>query len=389
MFNHHYDNWLDLKLNTVIKDMKEENGKYWYAFEDSVFYVEGGGMQRDTGTINGVQVLDLKNEDDVIWHLLDESISGDVEMIVDKDQRVEKCQIHSASHLICGLINKIYHAPTVAFFTNEIDSGQEMAFEHFDPSYIEELENMCNEYIKADLPIEIVYPTAQEALRHVPDEKIEHDDLRAAVIGDIDYNMCGCVHVPSLRFIQTIKFLRYEKTTRGYRLYFVCGDQLLNTYGKQNQILSDSAKALGVPQFEVNEGIGKLQSEIKIQKNEIIDWKQKYIELMSEKLVSENAQTNITHLFEDIDIKTFQSFCSYFARTYQKGIFFVCKDKDRCHVMISHHKDIDFECNTLFKEVSEKFELRGGGNKSMAQGGGVYQEGIVEFVASLCNQLNS
>ncbi|MEF9920519.1 MAG: DHHA1 domain-containing protein [Erysipelotrichaceae bacterium] len=386
MINKHYDDWMELELDTNIETMKEDNHTYWYAFEDSIFYVEGGGMERDTGSINNCEVLNLKMEDNKIWHELGETIENPIHMKVDKEQRVLKCQIHSASHLICGLMNKEYHAPTITFFTNEFDAGAEMGFESFDDSIMNELEVKCNEYIKQDLPIEIVYPTAAEALKHVPDEKIEHDELRAAIIGDIDYNMCGCIHIPSLSQIQMIKFLRYEKTTRGYRIYFVCGNQLLKTYGKQNQMTLDCSKQLGIPQFELLDGINKVQNEVKANKNDINNWKNKYIELMSYKIISEYSEENIAYLFEDIDIKTFQTLCSYFVRNYKKGIFFLCHDQDRCHVMISHHKELTFECNTLFKEVSEKYELRGGGNKMMAQGGGAYQDGIYEYLKTLSQQ---
>ncbi|MEG0290066.1 MAG: DHHA1 domain-containing protein [Erysipelotrichaceae bacterium] len=383
MINKHYDHWMELELETSINSMKQTEDSFWYAFEDSIFYVEGGGMQRDTGTINGIEVLDLKMEDDLIWHQVKTKIENPVLMKVDKEQRVLKCQIHSASHLICGLMNKVYHAPTITFFTNEFDAGAEMGFDYFDDQIMNELEVKCNAYITQNLPIEIVYPTAEEALKHVPDEKIEHDELRAAIIGDIDYNMCGCIHIPTLSEIQMIKFLRYEKTTRGYRIYFVCGNQLLETYGKQNRMTLECSKQLGIPQFELLEGVNKIQNEIKTNKSDLNNWKNKYIELMIEKIAMLHPEENIAYLFDDIDIKTFQTLCSTFTRNYKKGIFFMCHDQDRCHVIISHHKELNFECNTLFKEISEKFELRGGGNKVMAQGGGMYQDGIYEYLQAI------
>lgn len=388
MLNKHYDNWMDLTLDSEVTMVKECEEGFWHAFADTVFYAEGGGMPSDTGMIENQRVLALKNEDGIVWHLLKEELKGHVHMEVDKAQRIEKCQIHSASHLVCGIMNKIYHAPTISFFTQEHDAGAEMGFDHFDESIMKELEELSNRYIREDLTIDIVYPTMEEAKRYAPDEKLDHDELRAAVIGDIDYNMCGCIHTPSLRYIQTIKFLRYEKTTRGYRIYFVCGNQLLQTYGKQNQILLDTAKSLGVNQFDMKQGITKLQGEVKSEKAEVSAWKQKYIEVMSEKIAASSSHEYISWFFNDIDIKTFQTLCSYFVRTYVKGILFVCHDNDCCHVVVSRHKELDFECNTLFKDIADKFELRGGGNKAMAQGGGTYKEDLYPYIETLTNDLN-
>lgn len=388
MFNPYYDDWMKLELDTAVLAVREAAGKYWHAFEETVFYPEGGGMDRDTGTINDHEVLDLKLEDDKVWHLLDEKLQGRVHMRVDKDQRVMKCQVHSASHLMCGIMNKVYHADTISFYMNEHDSGAEMGFETFNDEIMKELERLCNDYILQDLPIEIIYPTPEEAQQHVLDEKLNHEDLRAVIIGDIDYNMCGCIHVPSLRYLQSFKFLNYEKTTRGYKINFVCGEQLLQTYGKQIKVLADSAKSLGVPQLNLKAGIDKLQSELKASKNEANSWKQQVIELKAKIMHEEAEAPCLFHEFDDMDIKTFQGFCSYFVRNYEHGIFFLCKVEDRCHVMISHSKSFAYPCGELFKKLSAEYGLRGGGNPSMAQGGGEYSEALINALKALCDEQN-
>lgn len=389
MYNKHYDNWMDLVLDTTIKEVKQEDQYFWYTFQDTIFYVEGGGMISDSGVINNQIVMEVKRENGEVWHCVEKELSNDIHMEVDRIQRKVKCQIHSASHLLNGIFDRIYHAPTMSFFTNDVESCEERAFEHLDDKIMNEIEAMCNDYIALDLPIKISYPTYDEAIQKVDIEKMEHDELRGIEIEGVEFDMCGCIHVPSLKYIQMIKLLRFEKTSRGYKIFYVCGDQLLKTYHRQYRLLSDNAKSLGVPQIELSQGIIKIQTENKSIKNELSDWKQKYVELLSDKIAHENPQDNIAYLFEDIDIKTFQSLCSYFVRTYKKGIFFMCHDLDRCHVMISHHKELEFECNTLFKEVSLKFELRGGGNKMMAQGGGLYQESIFDYIQELCGNQNS
>ena len=388
MFNPYYDDWMKLELDTAVLAVREAAGKYWHAFEETVFYPEGGGMDRDTGTINDHEVLDLKLEDNKVWHLLDEKLQGRVHMRVDKDQRVMKCQVHSASHLMCGIMNKVYHADTISFYMNEHDSGAEMGFETFNDEIMKELERLCNDYILQDLPIEIIYPTPEEAQQYVLDEKLNHEDLRAVIIGDIDYNMCGCIHVPSLRYLQSFNFLNYEKTTRGYKINFVCGEQLLQTYGKQIKVLADSAKSLGVPQLNLKAGIDKLQSELKASKNEANSWKQQVIELKAKIMHEEAEAPCLFHEFDDMDIKTFQGFCSYFVRNYEHGIFFLCKVEDRCHVMISHSKSFAYPCGELFKKLSAEYGLRGGGNPSMAQGGGEYSEALVNALKALCDEQN-
>lgn len=386
--NKHYDHWLECKGTFKILDCIHEDDYFWIKTKDSIFYVEGGGMVKDTGTINGIKVEDIKYEDGYYYHKVSQELSNQAKMSVDVEQRINKVQVHSASHLICGHMNKKYHAKTIAFFTHEDTSGCEMEFSSFDYDLMKQIEREVNDYVLQDLAIDIVYPTREEAQKHVLDEKLEHDELRAAVIGDIDYNMCGCIHVPSLRYLQSIKFLSYEKTTRGYKIFFVCGDQLLHTYDKQLHVLEECAKDLGCPQFELYEGIQKLHQEIKELKNSEAQWKQKVMDMK----IASYTNTDETYLvseIEDMDVKTFTGMCSTLVRNHPKGIFFVCHVENRCHVVIARNTSLEFKANELFKQVSTEFNLRGGGNPAMAQGGGEYSPEIVQKLKAMVENLNN
>lgn len=386
MLNPNYDHWDLCELDTVVDSIQEENGKYWIGCHESIFYVEGGGMRKDSGTINGIIVEDVKMENDITWHLVNEQIEGKVHLSVDRKQRRQKVQIHSAQHLMCGIMNKKYHAPTIAFFYHDDLSGIEMGFETFNESLLKQIEQEVNDYICQDLPIQIVYPTREEAKQYVKDEKLEHDELRAAVIGDIDYNMCGCIHVPSLRHIQCIKYTDFEKTSRGYRIYFVCGDQLLETYGQQLKVLKEVAVNLTLPQLEIMDGVLKLRQEIKELKMSEAEWKQRVLDMRIQEYGSKK-ETILVEEIDDLDMKSFQSLCSGIVRQYEKAVFFVCKMQQRCHVVIATHQSLQINASTLFKEIASKFQLRGGGNLGMAQGGGEYCPEILVALNERANQI--
>lgn len=384
--NKHYDHWLECEGTFDILACIPEEDYFWIKTADTVFYVEGGGMAKDKGTINGIEVEDIVCKDGEYYHKVKEALEGDAHMQVEVAQRIEKVQIHSASHLICGHINHKYHARTIAFFTHEDISGCEMEFDQFDETLMRQIEKEVNDYVMMDLPIDIVYPTKEEAQKHAPEEKLDHDELRAAVIGDIDYNMCGCIHVPSLRYLQSIKLLSFEKTTRGYKIYFVCGEQLLRTYGHQLSVLDSCARDLGTPQSELLQGIMKLRAEIKQLKDSEASWKQKVIDAKIQEYGS-REETILCEEIDDLDVKTFTSMCSALVRTYEKGILFVCHQEDRCHVVIAHSAKLDFKANELFKEVAAEFSLRGGGNPAMAQGGGEYSAEILTKLKELAKKL--
>ena len=63
----HYDNLLNLSCDTTIATEKDG----YYTFKETVFYGEKGGMPGDKGTINGQDVIDLKWENDILYHKVD------------------------------------------------------------------------------------------------------------------------------------------------------------------------------------------------------------------------------------------------------------------------------------------------------------------------------
>lgn len=385
--NKHYDNWLEVENTFDIEEIIHEDEYNYIVTLDTIFYVEGGGMDSDTGTINGLEVLDIEYKDGKYFHKVKGETEGKAHMIVDLDKRIHKVQIHSASHLLCGHINRNYDAKTIAFWYHEDISGCEMEFKTFDEKTMRKIEKEVNEFIQQDLPVNIIYPTREEAQKHVKEEKLEHDELRAALIGDMDYNMCACIHVPSLRYIQAIKLLSFEKTTRGYKIYFTVGNQLIDTYTTHFNILSKCAKDLTVPASEVFEGIQKLRQEIKELKASEANWKQKVIDLKLEKFAN-SKETYLACEIDDLDVKTFTTLCSNLVRNYEKGIFFVCNAGDRCHVVIARNQALEFKANEKFKEVATKFTLRGGGNPAMAQGGGEYSSEILVELQKMADEFN-
>ena len=81
--------------------------------------------------------------------------------------------------------------------------------------------------------------------------------------------------------------------------------------------------------------------------------------------------------------KNLSKLVSIITNSSKKTVFFInCMD-ERMHLIISHHKDIDIKANELFKQLASKYNLKGGGNPYMAQGGGNKNLSIIEDIKEL------
>lgn len=382
MLNPYYDDWLKVELDTKVKDVIEEDGKYYTALEETIYYHESGGQHSDKGTINNHQILGSKYIDKTLYHLLDAKLEGDVKVLIDKKDRIIRSQIHTAQHVMCSYINKHYNAKTVAFFNDDIEAGAEMAFEEINDDILKDIEETVNNYILKDCQVEIIYPTKEEVVGLVKDEKLDHDELRAVRIGDVDYDMCACVHVPSLRYLQMFKIERYEKTTRGYRIYFLVGEQLRNTYTKQYDVLRKASAKSATPIYEIDLAIDKLNNDLKDVRSKYDELNNNYLNLLAEKYINSD-QDVLIEVFEEFDTKSLSKLASIINNHIEKKIFFIATFGDKMHLIITHHKNIEMNSRAIFKELASEYNLKGGGNPFMAQGGGLKNLEIIKNIENI------
>ena len=95
MKNYYYDDFRICELRTVVKEVIEEKGFYWTAFENTIFFL--GDHYHDFGYINQCEVLNLKEINGVLYHLINEKLEGEVHMAIDRGRRYIHAQNETLS----------------------------------------------------------------------------------------------------------------------------------------------------------------------------------------------------------------------------------------------------------------------------------------------------
>lgn len=380
MINKLYDNCFTTELHTkVVKVQKGEDGGFWHACKDTVFYKEGGGMASDIGMIEDHLVLDLKYEDGYLWHLLDVELSGTVFMSVNLHERFRKCQIHTAQHLISAVLGNVYKVKTLSHHVMDEENDVEFDFKEFTEKMAFELQVLCNGLIRDDLEVSVQYPTPSEAQKLALQKGVHRDELRVVSIGALDYNPCGCMHVPSLRYLQMLYIRGFEKTTKGYKVKYLVGDQLLDCTTRRYGVLDEIAQTLAVPHLYLGTGVNRMMNENRQLNRDITIWKQKYYALFAKELAASQGD-RIIHAFDDIDIKSVAAMAKYVTTHYHKAVIFVAKIYDNVHVVVAGCEEVDFHVEEIFNDIAQQFALKGGGNNVMSQGGGIYRKQILAYI---------
>lgn len=195
------------------------------------FNPKGGGLVSDTGTLDGVRVLEVAKAGEDLLHMLAEAprfkVGDTVTGRLDWPRRHRVMRMHTAAHLLSNVVNR----ETGALITgNQIDvdtSRVDFNLEDFDKDRLQSYINQVNTVIQRDLPVNTYFLKREEALQIPGMVKLAAamppaiQILRIVEIGDVDRQADGGPHVARTGEIGRIEFVGAEnKGKANRRVYY-------------------------------------------------------------------------------------------------------------------------------------------------------------------------
>jgi len=200
--------------------------------DQSIFYPTGGGVSCDSGTINGVEVIESKKgENDSIVHVLAEIPNfktGDVVRgNLNWDRRYKLMKLHTSAHLLSAVIYKktgsLITGGNIEPDKARLDFNLDLFSREIAQSYVDE----ANKLIANGSPIKTYFLKREEALKTPGMVKLAEafppdvDNLRIVEIDGIDTQADGGLHVKNISEIGQIEIVKTEnKGKNNRRLYY-------------------------------------------------------------------------------------------------------------------------------------------------------------------------
>ena len=214
----------------------------------TAFYPEGGGQAGDSGTLDGVRVLDTRERKGAVVHLCQGplAVGAEVTGVIDYEPRFLRMQQHSGEHIVSGILHKRYGCHNTGFHM-----GADVITIDFDavipPQALPEIEAEANGAVWKNLPVRCWYPSPQE-LPTIPyrTKKALSWPVRIVEIPGFDCCACCGTHVAATGEIGLIKLLSAVSFRGGTRIEMACGAQamaLLNAAFDQNRQVSQAFSA--------------------------------------------------------------------------------------------------------------------------------------------------
>jgi alanyl-tRNA synthetase len=351
----------------------ERDGRPTVALDRSAFYPEGGGQPSDAGTLNGITVVDVQADGDIVWHTLAHPLGADaVHGAIDWGRRFDHMQQHHGQHLLSAAFEHLYGLRTVSFHLGVASSTIDLATASLSDQQLAGAEELTNQVIWEDRPVLARFVTAAEVaqltLRKPPSVE---GAIRVVSVPDFDNSACGGTHPRTTGGVGVLHVRRYERRGDAMRVEFLCGGRALRDLRRKNAVLGRLAVSLSV-------GVDEIEGSV-VRLREAEERSRKRLDDATEQLIGYEAQDLIRHAelrgivrvvrgaFDGRALEEVRSLARQIAAGGCLALLGLRAEKTQ--LIFARADGLDVDCGALLRTTLAQFGGRGGGQPSLAQGG--------------------
>lgn len=352
-------------FTAIVQEVRPSGNGYEIILDRTAFFPEGGGQSSDTGSLGGVSVSDVQEIDGKIIHYTDGPLveGTEVEGCIDWTERFSKMQQHTGEHIVSGLIHKIYGYHNVGFHLGT--DSVTLDFNGVVPKEkLHEIEQLANEAVAKNLPVQVLYPTDEELSKISYRSKIEIEgQVRIVVIDGYDVCACCAPHVKQTGEIGLIKLVGMQNYKGGVRISMLCGFRALEDYYQKEKNNREIAVMLSAKEYETAVEVERLQEELAMKKAKIAELERKFLEQKVETL---DVSDEIVCLFEETDPVMTRELVNLLLKKGAKMAAIFSGNEREGYRYVLGSRSLDVRKNG--KLLNEAFHGRGGGKPEMVQG---------------------
>jgi alanyl-tRNA synthetase len=373
---------------TDITKIIEQDGNILVTLKETAFYPEGGGQPWDLGKIGGIDVLEVFEDGEEVFHKVSEKpIQSAATCQIDANRRLAHTQHHTGQHLLSAVCIKLYDAHTLSFHLGSEYASIDLAVPYLDEEQFNTIEQQVNHLIYQDNKVK-TYIVDKGQLHTVPLRKLPKVDtnIRIVEIQGIDYSACCGTHVQSTGGIGLIKLFKTEKHKGNVRLYFTCGTRALADYKEKHEILAHLSAKLSTSYGEVEERITRLEKENKDLQKQLEESRAMNAKFLAKQLLEDRPGQLVTFVFQDKGFKESELIVREAINMTNQGILAASKLDKR--LLLTHNGTSSFDCGAFFKKHLKGYHGKGGGNGTKAQAAFTSLEDMQNFIKFTIDQWN-
>ena len=374
----YFENPYQIEFEARVVERLSWREKPAVVLDQTCFYPESGGQPSDKGTLNGIEVLGVLEEDSKILHLLEDDISAEeVKGKIDWQTRFDFMQQHAGQHILSQSFHELYQAETLSFHLGEVTSTVEIDLRKVTEEEVERVETRANDIVFQDREIKS-YFIPEEKISSIPLRKPPKKKglIRVVEVTDFDYSACGGTHPSKTGEVGLIKILKWEKIRNNVKFEFVCGQRASKDYAWKNRDLRELSNMFTVSEREVLTSVEKLQSDLKSQRKKTRKMQERISQYEAQEIIQNTEGRIIKDIFTG---RTPDEVRCLALNIIKKGDFIVLyalREGERGHLVFACSENLNCDMRELVPLVSPLIKGKGGGNPSLVQIGAEEAENL-------------
>ncbi len=353
----------------------------------TAFYPESGGQPSDRGTLAGVPVLDVIDEDDQVAHILAAGPTAEtVEGRIDWERRFDHMQQHTGQHILSASFERVGGYKTASFHLGKESANIDLDSDRVGTKQIEEAEELANCVIFENRPVNI-FPQSSSDAQNVELRKptVREGQIRVVEVEEFDLSACGGTHTGRTGGVGIIVTRKVERAKGLTRVEFVCGGRALRHAKQYFAILSEAARLFSTGLENVPELIAKQTQELRDAGKSMEKLVENLAEVEATQLwqqAPEKAGVRvIRRVFEATEGKKAKVIAHAVAK--QSGAIALIGVKGTPSLLIfSQTPGGKANLSEVMKQTVATFGGKGGGSRDFAQGGGLPADQLEDALSS-------
>jgi alanyl-tRNA synthetase len=355
------------------------DGRQAVILDRTYFYPTGGGQEHDTGTIASARVVDVIKDEAThrTLHVVEGEVGlGRFHAQIDRERRLRHMQHHTAQHLLTQCILRQAGFETVSANINGYSpSTLDIQATQLGKPDLDQAELAANQLVYEDLAVK-TYFVSPEDLPSIPLRRPPKvtENIRIVEIDGYDYSPCGGTHVLRTGSIGLVKVVKLERQNDRQRVHFVAGLQAINLFRQMYDSFFTLASRMSTSWQELPEiasrqaeQLATLQEEnktlhkvsMRYEARELADAAEAHGKCRLVRSAWEGRPASELRMLGDV----FKSMGDVVA-------FLATYDGQKISLIVTCGASTGQDARKLLAGALSTIDGRGGGDASLAQGGG-------------------
>jgi alanyl-tRNA synthetase len=359
------------KFTANVVDRSDDGTRVY--LDETAFYPTSGGQPHDTGTLGGVSVVDVVDEEERVAHVLASPLPptpAPVAGVVDWNRRFDHMQQHTGQHLLSAVFEDLFGYKTLSVHFGPDYSTLDLDTEMLSRDRMIAAEERANAVVAEARAVDVTFEDAASAqgLRKPTDRA---GTLRVVAIDRLDRSACGGTHVRSTAEIGAILLRSVEKVRNATRVEFVCGVRAVRRARRDFESLTRIATSLSAALDDVASLVTAQSERLKESDNARKKLEKELAPFRIRELYDRatvDASGTRTIVIRDAasmdELRTLAQGAFQFPRVVVVGVL-----RSPPSVLLAASEDSGVDAGKLLKERLSSVGGRGGGSPRMAQGG--------------------